>query len=334
MRATMRRCGLPAILVTTAVLTACGSDGTSPPLTVASVQMSTTYSNPRVGETSNITAKPVTAGGIQVPNVACSFASGSTGIATVNATSGVVTAVSPGTAAITATCGGVSNSLTITVRPRQFTLTVTKTGAGVGAVFNSPAGSTFDEGTVVSVTATASAGSSFTGWTGACVGKTQPCSVTMNANKQVTADFADGEQFTLSVPFGGSMSSVSDPAPPGCNYTVSIQVTAFDLLVRSTTAAGTAGSSISVTPTGGSCTGNPFTVTATGTLTVTGNNIAGTLVFFSATRNKNTQTLTINATRTTSSITGTLSINQKLYNGAGTEFTSTGGPYNFTLNKQ
>ena len=331
MRAMLRRCGLTAVLCSMTLLAGC-PDNTSPPA-VASVQMTTTYSNPRVGETSNITAKAVNEGGVEIQGIPCAFTSGSTNVATVTPTTGVVTTVSAGTAVITATCGGKANSITITVRPRQFTLTTTKTGLGSGAIFANPAGSAFDEGTIVSVTATANAGSSFTGWSGACTGKTQPCAVTMNANRTVTADFADGEPFILSLPFGGNMTGLSDPSPPGCNYTVSVQVTSFDLLVKTTTATGTAGSSIAVNPTGGSCTGNPFTVTATGTLTVSGNAISGTLAFFSASRNKDTQTLTINATRNGTSIAGTMSINQKLYNGAGTEFTSTGGPYNFTLSK-
>ena len=66
---------------------------------------------------------------------------------------------------------------------------------------------------------------------------------------------------------------------------------------------------------------------------MSGTNITGTLVFFSNTQNKNTQTLTINGTRSGTSITGTVSINQKLYNGANAEFTSTGGPYSFNLSK-
>jgi hypothetical protein len=234
---------------------------------------------------------------------------------------------------ITATCGGKANSITLTVRPRQFTLTLNKTGAGAGAVFANPSGTAFDEGTAVSITATANAGSSFTGWSGACAGKAQPCVVTMSTNRTVTADFADGEQFILSTSFGGAMTSVTDPAPPGCTYSVSIQASSFELLVKTTTAVGTIIDNITVSGAGVSCQGNPFSVTSTGTLTVSGNSITGTLAFFSNTQGKNTQVLTINGTRSGTAITGTLSINQKLYNGANTEFTTTGGPYNFTLSK-
>lgn len=316
-----------------ALMTAC-PDSSGPPA-VASVQMTTTYSNPRVGETSNITAKAVNEGGVEIPGVPCTFSSSNTAVATVGETTGVVTTVSAGTVDITASCGGKSNKITLTVRPRQFTLTITKTGAGNGSVFANPSGTTFDEGTAVSLTATANAGSSFTGWGGACSGKAQPCGVSMTSNKTVTADFADGEQFSMTTSFGGSMTNVSDPAPPGCTYTVSILSNSFELLVKATTATGTIIDQITVAATGGSCTGNPFQVTSTGTLTVSGNTISGTLAFFSNTQNKNTQTLTISGTKNGAgnAITGTISINQKLYNGANAEFTTTGGPYNFTLSK-
>jgi uncharacterized repeat protein (TIGR02543 family) len=331
MRAVLKRWFAASAMFGAVVLTAC-PESTSPP-TVASVKMTATSSNPRVGETSNITAKGVTAGGLEVLGATCTFSSANPAIASVGGTTGVVTALAVGTAVITATCGGQSNSITITVRPVEFTLTLTKTGLGTGAVFASPAGLTYDAGTVVSITATANAGSVFTGWGGDCAGTTQPCTVTMSTNRSVTADFADGETFALATAFGGNMTSVNDPAPPGCAYTVSSQFTSFALMVRTTTATGTVNSNITVASTGGSCTGNPFAVTATGTLTVAGNTITGTLTFFSTARAKDTQTLTINATRNTNAITGTVSINQKLYNGVGTEFTSTGGPYAFTLNK-
>ena len=334
MRSLLRALRLTAGISGAALLVAC-PDGSSPD-PVASVQMTTTYSNPRVGETSNVTAKAVNEGGVEVPGVTCTFSSGNTAVATVVAASGVVTAVSVGTSAITATCGGKSNSITIRVRPRQYTLTINKTGAGSGAVFANPAGTTFDDGTVVSVTATANTGSTFNGWSGACTGK-GACSVTMNADQTVTADFSDGEQFNLSANFGGSMTSVSDPSPPGCSYSVNTQLTAFSLLVKSATATGTSTASINLAVTGqtsaGTCSANSFSVTSTGTLTVTGNSISGTLVFFSNTQQKNTQTLTINATRNNTTITGTVSINQKPYNGSNVEFTSTGGPYTFTLTK-
>lgn len=69
--------------------------------------------------------------------------------------------------------------------------------AGTGKVTSAPAGincgatcvSTFANGTVVTLTATADPGAIFTGWSGACTGS-GTCSVTMNGSKSVTATFA------------------------------------------------------------------------------------------------------------------------------------------------
>jgi len=77
-----------------------------------------------------------------------------------------------------------------------FTLTASKAGTGTGVVSSNPVGincgstcsSNFTQGTAVTLTATADAGSTFAGWGGACTG-TGTCSVTMDAAKAVTATF-------------------------------------------------------------------------------------------------------------------------------------------------
>jgi Divergent InlB B-repeat domain/Prenyltransferase and squalene oxidase repeat len=76
------------------------------------------------------------------------------------------------------------------------TLTVTKAGSGSGTVTSSPAGidcgatcaASFSNGTIVTLTATPDAGSTFTGWGGDCTG-TGPCVVTMDQDRAVTATF-------------------------------------------------------------------------------------------------------------------------------------------------
>ncbi|HJR01551.1 MAG TPA: PASTA domain-containing protein, partial [Methylomirabilota bacterium] len=76
------------------------------------------------------------------------------------------------------------------------TLTVTTAGTGSGSVSSSPAGiecgatctHAFALGTQVTLSATAAAGSTFAGWSGACSG-TGPCTLTMNADQSVTATF-------------------------------------------------------------------------------------------------------------------------------------------------
>ena len=77
------------------------------------------------------------------------------------------------------------------------TLTVTKTGNGVGTVTSNPAGincgascsALFANNAVVALTASPDADSVFTGWSGACT-STGACSVTMSASKSVSAAFA------------------------------------------------------------------------------------------------------------------------------------------------
>ncbi len=102
---------------------------------------------------------------------------------------------------------GYSNEVSYTPPASQFTLTVSKTGTGSGTVTNSPTGTSFPSGTLVSLSAAADATSNFTGWTGACSGTTNPCTVTMNANAAVTAVFAlKTYALTASAGSGGSIS--------------------------------------------------------------------------------------------------------------------------------
>jgi Tol biopolymer transport system component len=88
----------------------------------------------------------------------------------------------------------------------QRTLQVTKTGPGKGSITSAPAGvacgatcsAQFDDAEQVVLTATPSQGSTFAGWSGAGCSGTDPCTVTMNADKDVTAAF-DAEAAPLRV---------------------------------------------------------------------------------------------------------------------------------------
>jgi photosystem II stability/assembly factor-like uncharacterized protein len=90
------------------------------------------------------------------------------------------------------TWGGVFKSFP----PGSLSLNVFKSGTGDGSVTSDPSGidcgstcaGTYEEGTSVTLTATPSPGSMFTGWSGACSG-TGNCVVTMDNNKSVTATF-------------------------------------------------------------------------------------------------------------------------------------------------
>ena len=88
-----------------------------------------------------------------------------------------------------------------------YTLSVTRTGAGTGTVTSNPSGTQFVSGTSVTLTATPSAGSTFTGWSGACSGTSTTCALTLNANKSVTATFgATGYTISASAGSGGLIS--------------------------------------------------------------------------------------------------------------------------------
>ena len=79
----------------------------------------------------------------------------------------------------------------------QHQLTVSLDGDGSGSISSLPTGINcgltctinFDHGTVVTLTATADLGSTFTGWSGACNG-TGSCAVIMTTAQTVTATFA------------------------------------------------------------------------------------------------------------------------------------------------
>jgi len=77
-----------------------------------------------------------------------------------------------------------SVAATLTV---NFSLTVTSTRGGSVAI--QPSASAYAPGSSVSLRATAQLGYDFTGWTGDASGTANPLSVTMNANKVITANF-------------------------------------------------------------------------------------------------------------------------------------------------
>ena len=197
---------------------ACGGDTAAQPKNdVASVQIIVAPTNPRVGETTLVSATPVNAGGVRVPGVACVYASSAPGVAAVvpSGADAIVTGLSVGTTTILATCGNSNNSVLITVRPPLVKLTLTKLGSAPGGLFANPAGLSYDLGTVVTVTASSVAGSVFTGWGGACAG-VGACVVTMTADLTVTGTFET--PFVLTITLAGAGAGVVTADPPGLSY--------------------------------------------------------------------------------------------------------------------
>ena len=100
--------------------------------------------------------------------------------------------------------------------PANFTINIqhilTVNVVGSGSVTRNPNKTTYNNGEVVALSATPVAGWSFSSWSGACTGS-GACSVTMNANKNVTATFTQNV-YTLTVtPVGSGSVTRSNPGP-------------------------------------------------------------------------------------------------------------------------
>ena len=101
-------------------------------------------------------------------------------------------------------CGGTGTCTTVMATSQTVvatfsvasTLTVNKSGSGNGTVTSNPAGincgadcnQSYEQGTVVTLTATPNGMSNFTGWSGPCSG-TGTCTITLTANTTVGAQF-------------------------------------------------------------------------------------------------------------------------------------------------
>jgi hypothetical protein len=98
--------------------------------------------------------------------------------------------------------------------PVQYVLTVTTSGQG--SVSLDPQGGTYDEGTVVTLTAQAGADWEFSGWSGDLTGSNTTATITMNSDKTVTATFIESSgpetvRYTLTVTTSGQGSVSLDP---------------------------------------------------------------------------------------------------------------------------
>ena len=92
--------------------------------------------------------------------------------------------------------------------PNMYNLVAEINGAG-SVVFN-PAGGTYEEGTVVTVTAVPDSGSSFSGWSGDLTGTLIQQTITMDGNKNITASFIS--QYSLQIAVTGQGTVTSSPS--------------------------------------------------------------------------------------------------------------------------
>jgi len=84
--------------------------------------------------------------------------------------------------------------------PSQYILEVTTVDQG--SVSLTPSGGTYNEGTEVELTATADPGWEFSGWSGHLTGSANPATLTMDADKSVTAIFIESD-YAYQQDFGG-----------------------------------------------------------------------------------------------------------------------------------
>jgi uncharacterized repeat protein (TIGR02543 family) len=94
----------------------------------------------------------------------------------------------------------------------QYTLTANTVGNG--SITSEPAGGTYCEGTVVTLTAVPDAGWQFDGWSGSLSGTQNPAAITMDSNKSVTATFSQlpVNQYTLIINTVGQGSVTLNPS--------------------------------------------------------------------------------------------------------------------------
>lgn len=152
----------------------------------------------------------------------------------------------------------------------SYPLAVTKSGTGSGTVASNPAGiscgadcsESYSSGTNVLLTATATSGSTFAGWGGACLGSTSTCTVGMTAAQSVTASFASvpaTRLITVTKAGTGTGTLSSSPIGISCGTTCGVASASFsstsNVTVSATPATGSTFAGWSGACTGvGSCT--------------------------------------------------------------------------------
>jgi List-Bact-rpt repeat protein len=163
------------------------------------------------------------------------------------------------------------------------TLTVTKAGVGMGTVTSNPVGIDcgptcsfgFAPGTSVTLTATATAGSTFAGWSGSGCSGTSTCVVVMSTSRSVTATFnAVPSTLTVTKMGGGAGTVASSPSGINCGSTCSASFPAGST-VSLTAFAG--GGSIFAGWSGGGCSG---TGSCTTVMPPTGQTVVATFSLF------------------------------------------------------
>ncbi len=218
---------------------------------VASVQILTpTGTSPSaravVGAPLQLTARVLDASNNVLAGRAVSWSSNTASVATVDATSGLLTPVTVGNTVVSASVAGQTATLPVTVFTANTVTIAGVSGAtGTGSVASSPAGLAcrivngtpsgssctsrpFPSDSAVTLTAAPDAGSTFGGWGGDCstAGTSATCTVTPSAARNATVQFlsAHDRASTLTL-------TLTDPTGTGGSATLSATGGAVDATV-------------------------------------------------------------------------------------------------------
>jgi len=169
----------------------------------------------------------------------------------------------------TSLCVASDNNGLLTAAPVKHSLTVTASGTagsitGTGISCPGTCSGSYSAGTQVTLTATAGAGSVFSGWSGGgCSGSASTCTVTMDADETVTGTFSSStpssSTHTLKVVPTGSGTVTSSPTGISCGAVCAFAFTAGNSVTL--TAQASLGSQFAGW--GGACSGSAPTCTVT-----------------------------------------------------------------------
>ena len=169
-------------------------------------------------------------------NKLVTWSSSNTTVATVSST-GLVTAKADGSATITGTTddGGFTSTCDVTViAVPTYTLNTTALN---GSVTLNPAGGTYNEGTVVTLTALPNAGFKFDSWSGHLTSTVNPGTITMTSDKSVTANFSVQTSLIQNGDFsnGTTAWNLALVSPANATFSVVSGEAKVDILTASTT---------------------------------------------------------------------------------------------------
>lgn len=172
----------------------------------------------------------------------------------------------------TGDCSGTTPTCSVTMEASRsvtatfanaYLLTASTTGGGTGTITapgldcGGDCTERYAEGSVIAVTATATAGSIFAGWSGDCSGSALTCDVTMDSARSVTASFAVAHTLSVSTTGTGAGTITATGLDCGADCTESYAEGAVVTL----TATPLAGSSLAAW--GGACSGSTATCDVT-----------------------------------------------------------------------